>query len=94
MIEHEEIRQTIVRLIQKQVDVPAATVLVDTPLRELHPEFDSLAMIELQLLLEKEYEIELTFGTNSTVDEFPNNVTELANQVAIQFKEFHSSNRH
>lgn len=81
MIELEEVRQTIARLVQKQVDVPVENVLDDTPFRELHSAFDSLALMELQLLLEKEYATEFSFGQSDSFEDFPENTTGLARAI-------------
>lgn len=81
MIELDEVRQTIARLIQKQVDIPIAKVLDDTPFRELHPDYDSLTLMELQLLLEKEYATEFSFEQGASFDDFPENATGLARLI-------------
>ncbi len=87
MIELEEVRQTIARLIQKQVDIPVAKVLADTPFRELHSDFDSLALMELQLLLEKEYATDLSFGQGALFEDFPENATGLARSIIFSLSQ-------
>ncbi len=83
-IDFEHVKQTIARLIEQHMDVAASNVLADTPFLELHKDFDSLTMLELQLLLEKEYDMEFDNDAHNRNEKLPANVTELARVVITQ----------
>jgi acyl carrier protein len=59
--------------------------LSDTPFMDLHDEFDSLSMMELQLLLEEKLHFELDFKMHSKHTVLPTNVTEMAQEVLRQY---------
>lgn len=83
-IDFQQARQTIARLIEEHMGVPTDKVMADTPFLELHKDFDSLTMLELQLLLEKEYDMEFDNDAHSRQDKLPVNVTELAHVLISQ----------
>lgn len=83
-IDFQQARQTIARLIEVHMGVPTDKVMADTPFLELHKDFDSLTMLELQLLLEKEYDMEFDNDAHSRQDKLPANVTELAQVLTVQ----------
>jgi acyl carrier protein len=58
--------------------------LADTSFMDLHEEFDSLSMMELQLLLEDKLHFELDFKMHSKLTVLPTNATELAHEVLRQ----------
>jgi acyl carrier protein len=73
----------IAEIIEKHIGVDRAAVLVGTPFVELSSDFDSLALLETQLVLEEEYKFEFDRKTGRT-GKLPTNVHELAQLVIAQ----------
>jgi len=86
----QQARETITRLLEEYMGVEATTVLQDTPFVELHKEFDSLSMLELQLLLEKAHDMEFDSGAQGQNGKLPTNVTELAEVLVKQHAVYHA----
>lgn len=61
------------------MDIDPALALKDTLFTELHKDFDSLSLLELQLLLEKEFNMEFD-GLDRTA-KMPTNVSEMADAL-------------
>ena len=61
------------------MDIDPALALQDTLFTELHKDFDSLSLLELQLLLEKEFDMEFD-GLDRTA-KMPTNVSEMADAL-------------
>ena len=75
----DNVRNQIASLLQEHMDIDPVLVLQDTLFTELHKDFDSLALLELQLLLEKEFEMEFD-GLDRTA-KMPTNVSEMADAL-------------
>jgi acyl carrier protein len=80
----QQARETIARLIEEHMGIDAVRVLEDIPFAELHKDFDSLTMLELQLLLEKEYGVEFDLESGPGQHSVPKNATELAEAILSQ----------
>lgn len=80
----EEVKQKIAEILHSQMDIAPHRTLSDTPFMDLHDEFDSLSMMELQLLLEEKLHFELDFKMHSKLTVLPTNATELAQEVLRQ----------
>jgi acyl carrier protein len=80
----EEVRQKIAEILHAQMDIAPHRTLSDTPFLALNDEFDSLSMMELQLLLEEKLHFELDFKMHSKLTVLPSNATELAQEVLRQ----------
>ncbi len=80
----EDVRQTIAAILKSQMDIEPHRTLSDTPFMDLHNEFDSLSMMELQLLLEEKLHFELDFKMHSKLTVLPTNATEMAHEVLRQ----------
>ncbi len=66
----------IAALLHEQMDIDPELALQGIVFTELHRDFDSLALLELQLLLEKEFSMEFDgFDSNAKL---PTNVNEMA----------------
>ena len=83
-LELESIRQKIAELIHDNLDITVEMVLEDTPFTELHKDFDSLTLLELQLLLEKEYGFEFQIDFQDKTAKMPRNATDLAIELIKQ----------
>jgi acyl carrier protein len=83
-LELEPIRQKIAELIHDNLDITVEMVLMDTPFTELHKDFDSLTLLELQLLLEKEYSFEFQIDFQDKTAKMPRNATDLAIELIKQ----------
>jgi acyl carrier protein len=83
-IELQSVRQKIAELIHDNLDIPVDKVLEDTPFPELHKDFDSLTLLEVQLLLEKAYGFEFEINLHDKYSKLPNNATELALELIRQ----------
>jgi acyl carrier protein len=81
----DEVRQAIAEILKMQMDIEPHRSLADTPFMALHDEFDSLSMMELQLLLEEKLHFELDFKMHSKLTVLPTNVTELSQEVLRQY---------
>lgn len=57
----EAVRLKIAELLADKMDIAQDRTLVDLPFKELHADFDSLSMLEMQLLLEEAYGFEFEF---------------------------------
>lgn len=69
------------------MDIDPALALQDTVFSELHKDFDSLALLELQLLLEKEFCMEFDgFDRNAKI---PSNVSEMADALMREYEQYH-----
>lgn len=74
-----EVRIRIASLLQEHMGIDPDLALQDTLFTELHKDFDSLSLLELQLLLEKEFDMEFD-GLDRTA-EMPTNVSEMADAL-------------
>ncbi|OZI48135.1 hypothetical protein CAL25_17335 [Bordetella genomosp. 5] len=72
----DAVRHRIAALLEAEFGISAAALLADTAFTEIDSKFDSLALLEVQFLLEAEYKIE--FPTMQPGDVLPVNVSELA----------------
>ena len=70
------VRTLIASLLQEHMGIDPDLALQDTLFTELHKDFDSLSLLELQLLLEKEFDMEFD-GLDRTA-KMPTNVSEMA----------------
>jgi len=84
----QSVRQKIAELIHDFMDIPVENVLEDTPFTELHKDFDSLTMLEVQLLLEKEYGFEFEIDMHNKNAKLPSNATELAQELIKQHSQY------
>lgn len=73
-----DLRQRIADLLHQEMGIEPNLVLSDAPFTELHKDFDSLSFLELQLLLEKAYGVELEEPASPDPALLPKNCTELA----------------
>jgi acyl carrier protein len=80
----QSVRQKIAELIHDNLDITVDRVLEDIPFPELHKDFDSLAMLEVQMLLETAYGFEFETNLHDKNTKLPNNATELALEVIRQ----------
>lgn len=83
-LELQSVRKQIAEFIHGSMDIAVEKVLEDIPFGDLHKDFDSLAKLELQLLLEKEYGFEFEIGRHDRNAKVPNNATELAQELLRQ----------
>lgn len=74
-----DVRVQIASLLKEHMDIDPALALQDTPFTQLHKDFDSLSLLELQLLLEKEFDMEFD-GLDRTA-QMPTNVSEMADAL-------------
>jgi len=79
----QSVRQKIAELIHDNLDIPVDKVLEDIPFPELHKDFDSLTLLEVQLLLEKAYGFEFEINLHDKYSKLPNNATELAQEQEL-----------
>lgn len=70
--------------------VGSKAALSGTPFVELHKDFDFLSMLELQLLLEKEYNVDFNVEVQDGLEGELLNVTELALLLLDKYSEHHS----
>lgn len=84
LLELQAVRQQIAELIHGSMDIAVDKVLEDIPFAELHKDFDSLAMLELQFLLEKEYGFEFEIDPHDKTARACSNTTELALELLRQ----------
>lgn len=75
----DNVRMRIASLLQEHMDIDPAMALQDTLFTELHKDFDSLSLLELQLLLEKEFDME--FDGFDRTEKMPTNVSEMADAL-------------
>lgn len=75
----ENVRVQIASLLKEHMDIDPALALEDTLFTQLHKDFDSLSLLELQLLLEKEFDMEFD-GLDRTA-QMPTNVSEMADAL-------------
>jgi acyl carrier protein len=75
----DNVRTQIVSLLKEHMDIDPVLALQDTLFTELHKDFDSLSLLELQLLLEKEFDMEFD-GLDRTA-KMPTNVSEMADAL-------------
>ena len=75
----DTVRIQIASLLKEHMDIDPALALQDTAFTELHKDFDSLSLLELQLLLEKEFDMEFD-GLDRTA-KMPTNVSEMADAL-------------
>ena len=82
----EDVRTRIASLLKEHMDIDPVLALQDTVFRELHKDFDSLALLELQLLLEKEFDMEFDgFDRNAKI---PTNVSEMADALMREYEQY------
>lgn len=72
----DSVRHRIAELLEAELGVSSTALLADTPFNEIDSKFDSLALLEVQFLLEDEYKIE--FPAIQPGDVLPANVSDLA----------------
>ena len=84
----QSVRQKIAELIHDFMGIPVENVLEDIPFTELHKDFDSLTMLEVQLLLEKEYNFEFEIDLHNKNAKLPSNATELAQELIKQYSQY------
>jgi acyl carrier protein len=87
ILEAEVVRKKIAELIEQHMGIAATRVLEGTSFGELDKDFDSLALLEMQLLLEKEYEFEFDMQLHDKNAKLPSNVDELAEAVIHQLEQ-------
>ena len=86
MLDKEDVRLRIATLLRQHMDIDPALALQDTVFSELHKDFDSLALLELQLLLEKEFDMEFDgFDRNAKI---PTNVSEMADALMREYEQY------
>ena len=86
-LDKENVRTRIATLLQEHMDIDPTLALQDTLFNELHKDFDSLALLELQLLLEKEFDMEFDgFDRNAKI---PTNVSEMADALIREYEQYH-----
>jgi acyl carrier protein len=87
MLDFEDVRRRIAALLLEHMDIDPGSALQDTVFSELHKDFDSLALLELQLLLEKEFSMEFDgFDRNAKI---PTNVSEMADALIREYDQYH-----
>jgi len=87
MLDFENVRRRIAALLLEHMDIDPCLALQDTVFSELHKDFDSLALLELQLLLEKEFSMEFDgFDRNAKI---PSNVSEMAEALIREYEQYH-----
>lgn len=79
----DEVCQKLSAIIEDQMGI-AVMGKEDMPLTELHQDFDSLAFMELQLLLEEHYGFELKLDAHTQA--MPTTVREFSQEVVRQHK--------
>ncbi len=84
-VELDEIKNRIAVLVSEYMDVDLALVLSGQNFNTLIENFDSLAMVEIQLLVEKQYGFDLDFE-DMDKHAFPANIDELAKEFLQQYK--------
>ncbi len=84
-LELDEIKNRIAALVSEYMDVDLALVLSGQNFNTLIENFDSLAMVEIQLLVEKQYGFDLDFE-DMDKHAFPANIDELAKEFLQQYK--------
>lgn len=89
-LELQSVRQQIAELIHGSMGIAVDKVLEDIPFVDLHKEFDSLAMLELQFLLEKEYGFDFEIDPHSKDARACSNATGLALELLRQ-KSLHTN---
>ena len=87
LLELQSVRQQIAELIHGSMDIAVDKVLEDIPFADLHKDFDSLAMLELQFLLEKEYGFEFEIDPHDKNARVSSNATELAGKLLRQYSQ-------
>lgn len=80
----QTVRQKIAEKIHEHMEISIENILTDIPFIELHKDFDSLTMLEVQLLLETEYGFEFEIDRHSMAAKIPSNATELAQELIKQ----------
>ena len=82
----DNVRIQIASLLKEHMDIDPVLALQDTVFSELHKDFDSLALLELQLLLEKEFDMEFDgFDRNAKI---PTNVSEMADALMREYEQY------
>ncbi len=85
-LDKDYVRIRIASLLEEHMDVNPTSALEDTAFTELHKDFDSLALLELQLLLEKEFSMEFD-GFDRTA-KIPNNLSEMADALIREYEQY------
>lgn len=75
----DNVRDRIASLLKEHMGIDPVLALQDTLFTKLHKDFDSLSLLELQLLLEKEFNMEFD-GLDRTA-KMPTNVSEMADAL-------------
>lgn len=77
-INHASVCQTIAKILERQLGVSPEHALSGARFDELDSAFDSLAFVEMQVLLEDEYGVRFDEALAEHADKMPTNVLELA----------------
>jgi acyl carrier protein len=85
-LDKDYVRIRIAALLEEHMDINPTSALEDTAFTELHKDFDSLALLELQLLLEKEFSMEFD-GFDRTA-KIPTNLTEMADALIREYEQY------
>lgn len=75
------VRRKVASLLFNRMGIPEEKSLRDIPLKDLCPDFDSLSLLEIQLLLEKEYEFEFPIDSPPPKALLRSTTRELVNMV-------------
>lgn len=75
------VRRRVARLLFECMGIPEEKSLDDLPLERLDPNFDSLSLLEIQLLLEKDYQFEFQHESRARRLRLDSTVSELARQA-------------
>jgi acyl carrier protein len=86
-LEKNEVRIQIVMLLEEHMGIDPQLALQDTEFKALHKDFDSLAYLELQLLLEKKFGME--FDGIDRNEKLPTNVSEMADALIREHGLYH-----
>ncbi|SDX27922.1 hypothetical protein SAMN04515617_102279 [Collimonas sp. OK242] len=81
----DEVKSQIAALVSEYMGVDQALILSGKKFDTLIENFDSLAMVEVQLLVEKHYGFDLDFEDTS-MDAFPADIDELAEAFLLQYQ--------
>ena len=87
ILEKSEVRIRIAMLLKEHMGIDQEIALQDTVFTVLHKDFDSLAYLELQLLLEKEFGME--FDGIDRNEKSPTNVSEMADALIREHGLYH-----
>ena len=86
-LEKSEVRIRIAMLLKEHMGIDQEIALQDTVFTVLHKDFDLLAYLELQLLLEKEFGME--FDGIDRNEKLPTNVSQMADALIREHGLYH-----